>query len=66
MLHGSPIPINISGGLIGFGHPTGASGVRMLVDLQQNMATNAKTPFGLMISMGGDDKTVTALIVKLS
>lgn len=60
-----PISINQTGGLIGFGHPTGASGVRMLVDLQKNLK-NAKSPYGMMISMGGDDKTVTALIVKKS
>ncbi len=55
-----PLTINQSGGLIGFGHPTGASGVRMLVDLQKNL----NSPYGMMISMGGDDKTVTAIIVK--
>lgn len=66
VLQGSPIPINVTGGLIGFGHPTGASGIRMLVDLQQNLAKKAKSPFGLMISMGGDDKTVTAIIVQVS
>lgn len=66
VLQGSAIPINVTGGLIGFGHPTGASGVRMLVDLQQNLSKKSKSPFGLMISMGGDDKTVTAIVVKLS
>lgn len=64
------IPTNLSGGLIGFGHPTGASGVRQLVDLIQQLtgkaANQLKTdkPYGLMISMGGNDKTVTCLIVK--
>ena len=64
VLQGSPISINVTGGLIGFGHPTGASGIRMLVDLQQNLPLSSKSPFGLMISMGGDDKTVTAIVVK--
>lgn len=63
VLKGLPIPVNQTGGLIGFGHPTGASGVRMLVDLQHNLK-NSKTPYGMMISMGGDDKTVSAIIVK--
>lgn len=64
------IPANLSGGLIGFGHPTGASGVRELVDLQKQLTNQAanqikpKTPFGLMLSMGGDDKTVTCFVVK--
>lgn len=71
--HTSPegrIPANLSGGLGGFGHPTGASGVRQLVDLLHQFTGRAanpaklKKPYGLMISMGGNDKTVTCLIVK--
>lgn len=64
------LPTNLSGGLIGFGHPTGATGVRQMVDLLQqltNQADNqvhANKPYGMMISMGGNDKTVTCLIVK--
>ncbi len=64
------IPINLSGGLGGFGHPTGASGVRQMVDLLHQFTEKAanqarpKTPYGMMISMGGNDKTVTCFIVK--
>lgn len=66
------IPTNLSGGLIGFGHPTGASGVRQMVDLWEQLTLRAsnqlnlsqtKKHYGMMISMGGDDKTVTAIIV---
>lgn len=63
-------PINLSGGLGGFGHPTGATGVRQLVDLLHQFTGHAanpvalKHPFGLMLSMGGNDKTVTAIVVK--
>lgn len=63
-------PVNPSGGLIGFGHPTGATGVRQLVDLHAQLTAKAanqvemKHPFGLMISMGGNDKTVSAIVVK--
>lgn len=69
LLEGHLPPINTSGGLIGFGHPTGASGVRQLVDLQLQLTGKAaapvllKTPFGMMLSMGGNDKTVTAIVV---
>jgi acetyl-CoA C-acetyltransferase/acetyl-CoA acyltransferase len=63
-------PVNPSGGLGGFGHPTGASGVRQLVDLlhqhtgkAENPVVNDK-PHGMMISMGGNDKTVTAVITQ--
>lgn len=68
-LHGT-IPTNLSGGLGGFGHPTGATGVRQMVDLVRQLTQNAdnqaplKKEFGMMISMGGNDKTVTCLIVK--
>ncbi len=64
------LPTNPSGGLIGFGHPTGASGVRQLVDLIHQLTERAsnpvklKSPYGMMISMGGNDITVTCVIVK--
>lgn len=64
------IPINPSGGLGGFGHPTGATGVRQLVDLLHQFTGKASNPlklqktFGMMVSMGGNDKTVTAIVVK--
>jgi acetyl-CoA C-acetyltransferase len=64
------IPTNLSGGLGGFGHPTGATGVRQLVDLKNQLTgkadnqANLKSPYGMMISMGGDDKTVSCLITK--
>lgn len=64
------LPTNLSGGLIGFGHPTGASGVRMLVDLYQQLTGKApnqaalKHPYGMLVSMGGNDITVTAVIAK--
>lgn len=63
-------PVNLSGGLIGFGHPTGATGVRQLVDLWQHLTGKITHPLpskkshALMISMGGNDKTTTCLIVK--
>jgi len=64
------LPTNLSGGLIGFGHPTGGTGVRQLVDLQLQLTGQAenqitpKNPYGMMISMGGNDKTVTCILVK--
>lgn len=55
------IPTNLSGGLHGFGHPTGATGVRQMVDLIHQCTDK---PYGMMVSMGGNDKTVTCIIVK--
>ncbi len=67
------MPTNCSGGLIGFGHFTGGTGVRQGVDIMWQVTGQAKDwqarmdpnrPFGMMISMGGNDKTVSAMIVK--
>jgi acetyl-CoA C-acetyltransferase len=38
---GGRIPINPSGGLIGLGHPVGATGVRMLLDAAKQVAGKA-------------------------
>jgi acetyl-CoA C-acetyltransferase len=66
----SKLPTNLSGGLCGFGHPTGGTGIRQMVDLLQQMTGKAPNPaelkqdHGMMVSMGGNDKTVTALVVR--
>jgi acetyl-CoA C-acetyltransferase len=38
---GGRIPVNASGGLIGLGHPVGATGVRMMLDSYQQVTGNA-------------------------
>jgi acetyl-CoA acetyltransferase len=67
------IPTNTTGGLIGYGHPTGASGVRQAVDVINQLSGKAgdcqvkidtNKPFGMMSSMGGNDKTVVAMIFR--
>jgi acetyl-CoA acetyltransferase len=64
------LPLNTSGGLIGHGHYTGGTGVRQTVDNWRQLTGRAgdfqvkiseKRPYGLVISMGGNDKTVVAL-----
>jgi acetyl-CoA C-acetyltransferase len=68
-LEGS-IPTNISGGLCGFGHPVGVSGIRQLVDLLHQFTGKAENPvksdkpYGMLVSMGGNDITVTSVVVK--
>ncbi len=66
-------PLNLSGGLVGYGHPTGASGVRMAVDNWKQLTgqagdfqadISADKPYGLVISMGGNDKTVVGIVLK--
>ena len=55
------LPVNATGGLIGFGHPTGGTGVRQAADIWQQLTGNAgdcqlkiksQKPHGLMINMG--------------
>jgi len=67
------IPANTTGGLIGYGHPVGASGVRQAVDIVYQLTGKAgdcqveigpNRPYGMMISMGGSDKTVISMIFK--
>ena len=67
------LPVNATGGLIGFGHPTGGTGVRQAADIWQQLTGKAgdcqlkiksQKPYGLMINMGGDDKTVVSFIFK--
>jgi acetyl-CoA C-acetyltransferase/acetyl-CoA acyltransferase len=67
------IPMNTTGGLIGWGHPTGATGVHQAVTIWQQLTGKAgnaqikiskERPYGMTINMGGDDVTVTAIIYK--
>ena len=67
------MPVNTSGGLIGWGHPTGATGVRQAVTIWQQLTGQAngwqvkmsrKRPYGLSVNMGGNDKTVVAIVTK--
>ena len=66
---GGRLPINPSGGLIGGGHPVGASGVRMLVDAVKQVSEDAgeyqvegtKT-FGTL-NFGGSTATTVSFVV---
>ncbi len=67
------IPFNTTGGLIGWGHPTGATGVHQAVTLWEQFTGRAgnaqinipaEKPYGLTVNMGGDDKTLVSLVLK--
>jgi len=67
------IPMNTTGGLIGWGHPTGGTGVHQAVTMWQQLTgkagksqitINPDRPYGLTINMGGDDVTVVAIVYK--
>lgn len=62
-------PVNPSGGLIGCGHPVGATGVRMFLDLYKQVANKAagyqlkKADNGMMLNIGGSATTNYVFIV---
>lgn len=66
---GGRLPINPSGGLIGCGHPVGATGVRMLLDCYKQTASrageyqveNAKNV--AMLNIGGSTTTTACFVV---
>jgi acetyl-CoA C-acetyltransferase/acetyl-CoA acyltransferase len=67
------IPMNTTGGLIGWGHPTGGTGVHQAVTIWEQLTGNAgdaqidiskEKPYGMTINMGGDDVTVVAIVYK--
>ena len=67
------IPMNTTGGLIGWGHPTGGTGVHQAVTIWEQLTGKTgdaqieipeDRPYGMTINMGGDDVTVVAIIYK--
>jgi len=50
------IPTNLSGGLGGFGHPTGATGVRQMVDLLRQLHRQSKQSSLPEITLWHDDQ----------
>lgn len=67
------IPFNTTGGLIGWGHPVGATGVHQAVTIMEQLTGKAGVaqinipedkPYGMTINMGGDDVTVVAIVYK--
>jgi len=67
------IPFNTTGGLIGWGHPTGCTGVHQAVTLWEQLTGRAgdaqieipgERPYGLSVNMGGDDKTLVSVVYR--
>ena len=63
---------NTGGGLVGFGHPVGATGVKQLLEIYRQMKgacgayqlDGAAPELGIAANMGGDDKTACVTILK--
>ena len=65
------IPVNTGGGLVGFGHPTGATGVKQIVELHRQMKgqcgayqVQKRLTHGIAANMGGDDKTAVVTLCR--
>jgi acetyl-CoA acetyltransferase len=67
------IPVNTTGGLVGWGHPTGATGVHMAVTIWEQLTgkagksqieITADRPYALSVNMGGDDKSLVAIVYR--
>lgn len=67
------LPFNTCGGLIGWGHPVGGTGVRQAVSVWQQLTGKAgawqvpipaERPYALSVNMGGNDKTVIAVVYR--
>ena len=68
---GGATPVNTGGGLIGFGHPVGATGVKQPLEIFRQMKgrcgdyqVGGDLSWGITANMGGDDKTVVSLALK--
>ena len=69
---GGRIPVNPSGGLIGGGHPVGATGVRMLVDVTAQVSGEAGemqvegARRAATLNIGGSTATTVSFVVARS
>ncbi|KAG8343294.1 Thiolase N terminal domain [Trypanosoma vivax] len=65
------IPVNTGGGLLSFGHPVGATGVKQLLEVYRQMKGQCgqyqlkNVPaLGAVLNMGGDDRTAVAMVLE--
>eukprot|EP01060_Flectonema_neradi_P002500 TRINITY_DN11554_c0_g1_i1.p1 TRINITY_DN11554_c0_g1~~TRINITY_DN11554_c0_g1_i1.p1 ORF type:complete len:437 (+),score=100.29 TRINITY_DN11554_c0_g1_i1:52-1311(+) len=66
------LPVNTGGGLVGFGHPVGATGVKQIIEIYRQFKgqcgeyqiKHKNLEYGLTANMGGDDKTAVVSLFK--
>merc|ERR1712139_297819 len=65
------IPVNTGGGLLAYGHPVGATGVKQILEVYRQMKGQCgeyqmqKRPeLGITVNMGGDDKTIATMLLR--
>ncbi|EKF26933.1 3-ketoacyl-CoA thiolase, putative [Trypanosoma cruzi marinkellei] len=64
------IPVNTGGGLLAFGHPVGATGVKQIMEIYRQMKglcgeyqMKNVPALGATLNMGGDDKTAVSTVI---
>ena len=64
------IPVNTGGGLIAFGHPVGATGIKQVLEIARQMQglcgdyqMSAPPSKGVAANMGGDDRTAVVTVL---
>jgi acetyl-CoA acyltransferase len=65
------LPVNTGGGLVSFGHPVGATGVKQAAEIYRQMKglcgdyqVQRELHTGLTVNMGGDDRTGVSLVLE--
>mmetsp|Transcript_11196 Transcript_11196/g.12835 ORF Transcript_11196/g.12835 Transcript_11196/m.12835 type:complete len:423 (+) Transcript_11196:65-1333(+) len=65
------VPVNTGGGLVGFGHPVGATGIKQVLEIYRQMKGQCgdyqmknQPEIGVTANMGGDDKTAVVGLFK--
>lgn len=65
------LPVNTGGGLLAFGHPVGATGVKQILEVYKQMKGRCggyqmqrRPRVGLAANMGGDDKTAVVTVLR--
>eukprot|EP00928_Gymnodinium_smaydae_P097223 TRINITY_DN8755_c0_g1_i1.p1 TRINITY_DN8755_c0_g1~~TRINITY_DN8755_c0_g1_i1.p1 ORF type:complete len:432 (-),score=103.48 TRINITY_DN8755_c0_g1_i1:197-1492(-) len=65
------LPVNTGGGLLAFGHPVGATGVKQILEIWRQMngqcgeyQMSTLPQIGLAANMGGDDKTAVVTVLR--
>jgi len=63
------LPVNAGGGLRGFGHPVGATGVRQVLEIGRQMKgrcgdyqLKTRPQTGITANIGGDDRTAVVML----
>ena len=63
------LPVNTGGGLLGFGHPVGATGVKQALEICRQLRGQCdkyqvptRPRVGIAANMGGDDRTAVVSV----